>query len=101
MHSCCWVHVGVRLLFSDTRINSGSSNAIVKLWQTLQLKCFDLLENWKFQWALNFTVVLQCATLATTHFGASRDWLEVGVCVFVCVRARVVCVCVVGARSIL
>lgn len=64
----------------------GSSNAIVKVWQTMQLKCFDLLENWKFQYALNFTVVLNCATLATTHFGASREWLEV--CVLERARGR-------------
>jgi hypothetical protein len=54
-----------------------SENAVVKLVETIQLKCFMLLENWKFQYLLTFTVVLSCATQATGHFGASRQWLMV------------------------
>ena len=54
-----------------------SSNALVRLFQMVQLKCFNLLENWKFQWFMTLTVVISCATQATQHFGASRSWLEI------------------------
>jgi len=54
-----------------------ATNAIIKLFQMVQVKCFHILENWKFRWGMNATVVINCAVLATTHFGASREWTSV------------------------
>ena len=51
-----------------------SKNALGKLFQTLQLKCFELLENWKYQLLMTMTVIINCSTLASTHFGGSREW---------------------------
>ena len=43
----------------------------------LQLKCFELLQNWKYQYLMTATVIINCSTIASTHFGASREWLQV------------------------
>uniref|UniRef100_A0A7S0F1Q4 Ion transport domain-containing protein n=1 Tax=Hanusia phi TaxID=3032 RepID=A0A7S0F1Q4_9CRYP len=52
-------------------------NAFVLVLKTIQYKCLLLLTHWKFTLFMDIIVLLSCATIATTHFGASRQHVEV------------------------
>jgi len=54
-----------------------AKNILFKIIQIIQVKCFDLLENWKFRYLLVATIIISIATQATTHFSASRSWMEI------------------------
>jgi hypothetical protein len=49
----------------------------MQVFVMIQGKCFELLENWKYQLLMTFCVVINVGTLASSHFGPSREWLMV------------------------
>jgi hypothetical protein len=50
-----------------------AKNILFNIIQIIQVKCFDLLENWKFRYLLVATIIISIATQATTQFSANAE----------------------------